>query len=210
MKKETLKKYIGKTNGVLTAIELDHEDYDKEKQRKRSYFKCKCSKCGKITVVRSDKLTTKHWIPKCCKNCVNQQQHETALKIHDEGISSFLKKRISSIKANAKSRKIPMLLTREDIISLIKQPCHYCNEKEAFGIDRIDSNKEYSRENCVPCCFICNRMKNKYSIDIFLNKINKIYNNFFIKRSTTISKESTLQANGNGNGSIPIKEYDIV
>ena len=37
MKKETLKKYIGKTNGVLTAIELDHEDYDKEKQRKSSF-----------------------------------------------------------------------------------------------------------------------------------------------------------------------------
>jgi len=31
-----------------------------------------------------------------------------------------------------------------------------------------------------------------------------------VKGSTTISKESTLQANGNGNGELPIKEGDIV
>ena len=33
-------------------------------------------------------------------------------------------------------------------------------------------------------------------IDLFIDKINKIYNNFHNESSTTISKESTLQANG--------------
>ena len=41
MKIETLKKYIGNTYGVLTILGLDHEEYDKTKQIKRSYFKCK-------------------------------------------------------------------------------------------------------------------------------------------------------------------------
>lgn len=35
----------------------------------------------------------------------------------------------------------------------------------------------------------------------FINKVKSIYNNY-IKSSTTISKESTLQANGNGNGEL--------
>jgi hypothetical protein len=203
MKEKTLNKYIGKTHGVLTVIALDHETYDKEKQRKRTYFKCKCNKCGNTTIVRSDKLTTKYWIPKCCNNCVNQQQHETAIKLHENGIPSYFKKRISSIKGNAKSRNINMQLTDNEIYNIIQKSCYYCKEKEAFGIDRIDSTKDYTIDNCVPCCFICNRIKNKYSIDVFLDKISKIYNNFFIERSTTIPKGSTLQAKGNGNGSIP-------
>lgn len=32
MKIETLKKYIGNTYGVLTILDLDHEEYDKTKQ----------------------------------------------------------------------------------------------------------------------------------------------------------------------------------
>ena len=42
-------------------------------------------------------------------------------------------------------------------------------------------------------------MKMDYSIDEFKNKVLDIYNHF-IKSSTTISKESTSQANGDGNG----------
>ena len=94
MKKETLDKYIGLTVGCLTVIELDHETYDKEKQSKRSYFKCKCNRCGKY----------------------------------------------------------------------------------------------------------CNIMKNKFDKDLFLQKIEQIYHNFHNESSTTISKESTSEANADGNG----------
>lgn len=45
-------------------------------------------------------------------------------------------------------------------------------------------------------------MKNKFPIDLFIDKINKIYNNFHNESSTTISKESTLQANGNGSAEL--------
>lgn len=79
MKQETLEKYIGKTWGVLTCLGIDHEDYDKEKQIKRTYFKVKCSKCGSISVVRSDRFFGKY-IPKSCTNCVNNLQVKTANK----------------------------------------------------------------------------------------------------------------------------------
>lgn len=70
-----------------------------------------------------------------------------------------------------------------------------------MGIDRIDSSKDYTLDNCVPCCFICNRIKNKYDLNTFFDKVEKIYLKH-IKGSTTISKESTSQANGNGNGEL--------
>ena len=80
MKQETLEKYIGKTWGVLTCIGIDHEDYNKEKQSKRTYFKVKCSRCGSESVVRSDRFFNKKYIPKSCTNCVDDLQVETANK----------------------------------------------------------------------------------------------------------------------------------
>lgn len=59
------------------------------------------------------------------------------------------------------------------------------------------------KENCVSCCWTCNKMKNNFSQKEFLEKINKIYCNF--KSSTTIPQGSTSQANGDGNGENPKK-----
>lgn len=44
------------------------------------------------------------------------------------------------------------------------------------GIDRIDSNKGYSIDNCVTACWTCNEMKNNSRIDDFLLQVNKISN----------------------------------
>lgn len=43
-------------------------------------------------------------------------------------------------------------------------------------------------------------MKNKFDKDLFLQKIEQIYHNFHNESSTTISKESTSEANADGNG----------
>jgi len=45
-------------------------------------------------------------------------------------------------------------------LALQHEPCHYCGERVEFmGIDRIDSGKPHTEENCVPCCWRCNQMK---------------------------------------------------
>lgn len=46
-----------------------------------------------------------------------------------------------------------------------------------MGIDRIDSNKNYTINNCVPCCGQCNIMKLDYSQKDFLNKCLSIIQN---------------------------------
>lgn len=45
-------------------------------------------------------------------------------------------------------------------------------------------------------------------LEKFYDHICKIYNN--MRSSQTISKESTSQANGDGSGSDPVKDHDIV
>lgn len=44
------------------------------------------------------------------------------------------------------------------------------------GIDRLDSEKGYVKENCVPCCWDCNRMKQTLTEQQFLKKVEQIYN----------------------------------
>lgn len=77
------------------------------------------------------------------------------------------------------------------VIHFIKKPCYYCNTEtkngslekmiagKYNGIDRIDSKKCYSYDNCVSCCTHCNIMKNSSDIASFIRKCCEItyYNN---------------------------------
>jgi hypothetical protein len=44
------------------------------------------------------------------------------------------------------------------------------------GLDRIDSNLGYVRSNVVPCCAVCNYMKQELSLSEFLDQVAKIHN----------------------------------
>lgn len=58
-----------------------------------------------------------------------------------------------------------------------------------MGIDRVDSDKPYEIDNCVPCCTKCNFMKQAHSVEDFLNHVEAIYK-FRIKGSETIESKS--------------------
>ena len=61
----------------------------------------------------------------------------------------------------------------EDFKILVTSPCHYCKqikEKETNGIDRVNNDLGYTKENCVPACWTCNRMKHFYHPDFFIEK----------------------------------------
>lgn len=71
-------------------------------------------------------------------------------------------------------------LSFEDYMEIIQMQCHYCDAEPGNsvdkamdlgrldprrrdykyqGIDRIDSSKGYTRDNVLPCCWMCNKMK---------------------------------------------------
>lgn len=181
------KQYEGLKNGVLTCIK--DLGIQQNNNKREHLLKVLCERCGKMSIVRTDKLTSKIYIPQSCTYCINDLQKEIADKKYKD--SRQFRRKYRSIIENAKSRNIKVLLTQDEIKSIIDQPCYYCGETKNIGIDRIDSNKDYTLDNCVPCCKICNRMKNKFSLSVFLDKIDKIYNKFFIEGPTTI--ENTLK-----------------
>ena len=133
---------------------------------------------------------------------------------HQMGFRNYLYR---SSKSNAEKRHHGFNLSFDEFMNIIKKDCYYCGEpphpaseklikdrgntKEPTfyynGIDRINPDLDYSIGNCVPCCSKCNYMKHVYQKEDFLNQIVKIYNHLDLG-STTISKESTSQANGDG------------
>jgi hypothetical protein len=81
-------------------------------------------------------------------------------------------------------------LTRDQVKVLIEQECFYCGaapnvrtvilshypvQIAANGIDRLDNEKAYIFDNCVPCCRPCNLMKNKHGMKDFLARVERIY-----------------------------------
>lgn len=85
----------------------------------------------------------------------------------------------------------------EDFLKLSQKSCHYCGKEperifnlyskfdshplkdeadfKYNGLDRIDSDKDHSLNNIVPCCTDCNIMKNNKSVQEFLDHIKAIY-----------------------------------
>jgi 5-methylcytosine-specific restriction endonuclease McrA len=95
---------------------------------------------------------------------------------------------------SAKRRGLDFLLTESDFVALSSVNCHYCGSPPSNiyelkykdgtprsgkpyiynGIDRVDAFKGYSIDNCVTCCFICNRAKSDMTTQEFESWINKI------------------------------------
>lgn len=159
---------------------------------------------------------------------LNKLSNQELLKSnkHQMGIRKQI---YSEYQNNSLTRGFSFDLNFIEFNNLIIRDCHYCGEKPVEiskrwkqrmyktqpilninGIDRVNSLKGYSIDNCVSCCTKCNLMKNIFSKDDFINHVNKICN-FNKKGSTTIPEGSTLQVNGSGNGISPhIMENDIV
>ena len=189
-----LNKEINLENDKFKVIGFDLERYEKN-NRVHLYYKIECKRCKSIFSRKKEALNNFDNLK--CKNCIHNR--------FGNELNTILYSMYNYYNNNAKTRKIKWNLSEKEFKNIILKPCYYCNKFSVnnseiiySGIDRLDSNKDYCIENCVPCCKMCNIMKNKFSKDTFLFKIKQIYNNL-IKSSTTISKESTLQVNGNGN-----------
>lgn len=101
-------------------------------------------------------------------------------------------------KKNARRRGFFFELTKTDFLRFIEGDCFYCGSppnRRKFsssnnifynGIDRLDSKKDYTMDNCVPCCFRCNRMKNEFALDFFIQAVKDIYEFKILKKTKTI------------------------
>ena len=86
--------------------------------------------------------------------------------------------RLDALKRAAETRGISWNLTDEEAKDMLIKPCIYCKyidlEVRVNGIDRLDSSKPYTLENCRPCCKDCNYMKGTYDPSTFIERCKKI------------------------------------
>ena len=77
-------------------------------------------------------------------------------------------RRYKKLKVSSTKKRIPLDISLYDYEQLIlSNSCEYCCgplPKQGHGLDRVDSNLGYTKDNVVPCCNACNILKsNVYS-----------------------------------------------
>jgi hypothetical protein len=134
-----------------------------------------CEDCNKIRKVQygtlmgrlNSSFTKRHQT--LCSICANKRMSGKNSGVYKHGNLLY-----PQYRNNAKRRGIVFKLNIEEFESLIPGLCFYCGDN-SNGIDRWESNKGYTKENCVPCCTDCNFLKNNVKPDIFINRIKKMY-----------------------------------
>lgn len=81
---------------------------------------------------------------------------------------------------NAKKRGYEFNLSIDEFKDITNMKCYYCggfsnNKNKSNGVDRINNDIGYVKDNCVPCCSICNRMKWAFEYDEFLQHVKNIH-----------------------------------
>jgi hypothetical protein len=84
------------------------------------------------------------------------------------------KAKYQTYKGGAHTRHFKFDLSKEQFLSLIRDSCYYCGNKNNNGIDRVNSSEGYNIINTVTCCTMCNRMKATHSQKDFLEKCKQI------------------------------------
>lgn len=133
---------------------------------KKTKYLCVCE-CGTEKLVHGSDLSTGK--SRQCKSCGNYQKKDYGVAERNRLIRTYRK--------NAAKRDLEFEISDEECVSLFSMPCHYCGwvESNTFqgkfdhnGIDRLDNSKGYIPDNCLPCCYVCNRAKNSMPYEDFL------------------------------------------
>jgi hypothetical protein len=106
-----------------------------------------------------------------CKECskVFNKSYVSSQRYKDNN-----RPRWHSYKRNAKKRELCFNLEFKFFNESLNKSCFYCGKTPARGMDRVDSNKGYSIENCVPCCKQCNYGKRSETSKSFIEHCNRV------------------------------------
>lgn len=183
----------GKRVGQLTVT--DTWERRTKGSRTRTYWKCVCD-CGKETWGTDHALLAER--KKSC-GCLFDSTEEYGV--------ADLRARYRSYKAGARKRDIQFCISITEFQEIASKDCHYCgavaferqlrphlNGGSVFnGIDRVDSNGPYNRDNCVPCCAVCNYMKRDMGYEEFIDHCLRVTEEFRRKKCCFMASSNPLR-----------------
>ena len=158
------------------------------------YFNCICS-CPAKTIREYSAKALKAGDTRSCGCLVKELNRERNRKASGE---SGLRDRYNLYRFNAKVKGVRFLLTLNQFRKLVTQNCYYCQctpsnlstlrgkspEAKAWssflcsGIDRIDSDLDYSPGNVRSCCWTCNVAKGDKTHEEFLQYLQDLTHAF--------------------------------
>lgn len=87
----------------------------------------------------------------------------------------------------AKKRQLEFTLTQPELASMLSAPCHWCGVPSSAnltvngrpfaynGVDRLNNERGYHADNCVPCCLQCNRAKGALALHKWLDWLDRLF-----------------------------------
>lgn len=175
-----------RTGHMFGNIEYLGDVASKPGQRRMVEGRCAC---GNVSVFRLDHLRSGHTTN--CNDC-RRSNARTRLRAQATkgGDTHSRNQAYAKTKASAKGRGIPFSLTKAEFFAVATQPCYYCGVEHSHeflargavgdpfkhnGVDRVDSSKGYTADNCVPCCRQCNVAKLDHTIENFIGWLDRIH-----------------------------------
>lgn len=148
-------------------------------------LKIKCEDCGKIRKTKYADLNDKSsgFVRNGTTRCIKCSR-EYRSGINSPSFKFGLGHMFGIYRDSAKKRNLPFKLTLKQFNTIVRNRCSICKIVEnqtaskVMGIDRVDSEKGYSLDNCVPCCKDCNIAKNDKTVKEFKDWLKRASKHF--------------------------------
>jgi len=154
------------TYGSVEVLSMSH------KKDNKIMYNTKCVVCGKESIRRLDHILGTKNPPKYCKYCKDKMSVVSSIETTSNSL-------FSNYRSGAKTRNLEFTLNKEEFYKIVTSNCYYCgaipvetltsksNNRTTTpflhnGVNRVDSLLGYTVKNTVPCCAVCNLMKNKF------------------------------------------------
>ncbi len=148
------------------------------------YWLCECS-CAAKTKKRVSANSLVRGVSKGC-GC------SRALPLGEAAFNSLY----NAYTFNAKNRNLQFNISKKCFKRLTSSNCFYCGKPPQSkktstkhytfngdyiynGIDRVNNKIGYTNKNTIPCCFRCNKIKNRWHQKEFLTTVKEIYENLY-------------------------------